>query len=68
MQLGMAQCPHQTMLRLDKPGPGFVTLGAFSWGDEVLASASFYFYGDEASAMACEERSRWEAWFAELFS
>ncbi len=65
MQLGTAQCPHQAMLRLDQPGPGFVTLGAFSWGGEVLASASFYFYGDEASAMAAARETQWKAWFAQ---
>jgi len=68
MQLGTAQCPHQAMLRLDEPGQGFVTLGAYTWGGEVLASASFYFYGDEASAMATTAQKEWEVWFAELFS
>jgi hypothetical protein len=68
MQFGTTECPHQAMLRLDKPGKGFVTLGAYTWGGEVLASASFYFYCDEASSMAHAERSRWEVWFAELFS
>ncbi len=68
MQLGTAQCPHQAMLRLDRPGPGFVTMGAYTWGGEVLASASFYFYGEEASVMASAEQGRWEAWFVELFS
>lgn len=55
------------MLRLDQPGPGFVTMGAFSWGGDVLASASFYFYGDAASAMAEERQAGWEAWYKELF-
>ena len=67
MQLGTAQCPHQAMLRLDEPGPGFVTMGAFSWGGDVLASASFYFYGDEASAMAAARETQWKAWFEVIF-
>jgi uncharacterized protein YndB with AHSA1/START domain len=67
MQLGTAQCPHQAMLRLVQPGPGFVTMGAYSWGGDVLASASFYFYGDEASVMAAEAQKEWEVWFAAQF-
>jgi uncharacterized protein YndB with AHSA1/START domain len=67
MQLGTAQCPHQAMLRLLQPGPGFVTMGAYSWGGDVLASASFYFYGDEASVMAAKAQKEWEVWFAALF-
>ena len=47
---------------------GFVTLGAYTWGGEVLASASFYFYGDDASAMAKAAQPEWEAWFAALFT
>ncbi len=68
MQLGTATCPHQAMLRLDKPGPGFVTMGAYTWGGDVLASASFYFYGEEASAMATAMQKEWEVWFAAQFS
>lgn len=68
MQLGTPECPHQAMLRLDHPGQGFVTMGAFTWGGDVLASASFYFYGDEASAMATNHRAEWASWFAEEFS
>jgi len=68
MQLGTAQCPHQAMLRLDRPGPGFATMGAYTWGGDVLASASFYFYGEEASAMATASQKEWEVWFVEVFS
>lgn len=68
MALGTAACPHQAMLRLEGPGQGFVTLGAYTWGGEVLASASFYFYGDDASAMAKAAQPEWEAWFAALFT
>jgi uncharacterized protein YndB with AHSA1/START domain len=67
MQLGTAQCPHQAMLRLKEPGEGFATLGAYSWGGDVLASASFYFYGSEASAMAAAHEAQWAAWYEEWF-
>lgn len=67
MQLGTAHCPHQAMLRLEAPGCGFATMGAFSWGGEVLASASFYFYGDEVSSMAADWQSQWEEWYKEVF-
>lgn len=30
MQLGTTECPHQAMLRLQQPGPGFLTMGAFT--------------------------------------
>lgn len=68
MQLGTTECPHQAMLRLEQPGQGFVTMGAFTWGGEVLASATFYFYGDRDSAMAHDRQDAWTAWFANLFS
>lgn len=68
MQLGTTECPHQAMLRLEKPGQGFVTMGAYTWGGDVLASASFYFYGDEESAMAVAVQKEWEVWFAGIFS
>jgi hypothetical protein len=42
-------------------------MGAYSWGGDVLASASFYLYGDEASVMAAEAQKEWEVWFAALF-
>lgn len=68
MQLGTTQCPHQAMLRLDRPGRGFATLGAHTWGGDVLAMASFYFYGTEASAEAKAAEKEWETWFARQFS
>lgn len=67
IQLGTAHCPHQAMLRLDMPGQGFVTMGAYTWGGDVMASASFYFYGGEARAMAAAQE-RWASWFAEVFA
>jgi uncharacterized protein YndB with AHSA1/START domain len=59
--------PYGVLLRLDKPGPGTVALGTIEFGDSVMATLSFYLYGDQAAATAAHETPRWQTWIRERF-
>ena len=60
--------PQGALLRLDEPGPGLAALYTIEFGDTVMASLSFYMYGDDAAATVARERPRWQAWLQERFS
>lgn len=57
-----SQSPFGALMRLDTPGPGIAALGTIEFGDTVMASLSFYLYGDEATRTAARETPRWQAW------
>ena len=59
--------PSGVLLRLDKPGPGTVGLGTIEFGNSVMATLSFYLYGDQAAGTAARETPLWEAWFQKRF-
>jgi uncharacterized protein YndB with AHSA1/START domain len=61
------QKPYNTLLRLDKPGPGVAALGAVNFGGQTMVTLSFYFYGDQAAATVARETPSWEAWIQEHF-
>jgi uncharacterized protein YndB with AHSA1/START domain len=59
--------PPGVLLRLDQPGPGVAALFIISWGDSVMATFSFYLYGDQAAGTAARETPLWQAWIQERF-
>ncbi len=63
----VSQSPCTALLRLDKPGPGTVALGTVNFGGSVLATFSFYLYGDQADGTVARETPLWQAWIDERF-
>src|SRR5262245_9491705 len=61
------QSPPGALLRLDQPAPGVAALYVISWGDSVMATFSFYLYGDQAAGTVARETPRWQAWIQERF-
>jgi uncharacterized protein YndB with AHSA1/START domain len=59
--------PPGALLRLDRPGPGVAALFIISWGDSVMATFSFYHYGDQAAGTVARETPLWQAWIQERF-
>ena len=62
-----SQSPCNALLRLDKPGPGAAALGTVSFGGSVMATFSFYLYGDQAAGTVARETPLWQAWIQERF-
>jgi len=63
----VSDAPFGALLRLDKPGPGTAALGTIEFGDAVMATLSFYMYGDQAAENVARETPRWRAWIQERF-
>lgn len=64
----ISQTPPGAMLRLEQPGPGTAVLFTMDLGGpSVMATFSFYLYGDQAAATVARERPRWQAWIQERF-
>jgi hypothetical protein len=61
------QYPLHAMIRLDKPCPGIADFGAANCSGMVMATISFYLYGDQAAAVAEREKPQWQAWVDKLF-
>lgn len=59
---------REALLLLDAPAPGLVLAGAYTWGNKVHASLSFYFFGAEGPAVAAREEPRWTAWLEQKFA
>ena len=60
--------PPGAMLRLDQPAPGIAALFTMDLGGPaVMATLSFYFYGDQADETVARETPRWQAWIHERF-
>jgi uncharacterized protein YndB with AHSA1/START domain len=64
--VGPAEDP-EVLLTLDTPAPGVAHLFAMRMGNESCVSVRLYLYGDNASAVAAAEESRWQAWMSERF-
>jgi uncharacterized protein YndB with AHSA1/START domain len=58
---------HMVLARLEQPGPGVVSLGTFACSGMVMASVSFYLYGDAAAAAAKRDEPLWQAWIGQQF-
>ena len=63
----VSDSPYGALLRLDKPGPGTAALGTIEFGDSVMATLSFYLYGDQAAGNVARETPLWQAWIQERF-
>ena len=57
---------HSMLLKIEKPAPGFLWLGAFSCGP-TMVSISFYLYGEGVDTVSKREEPLWQAWLAEKF-
>jgi uncharacterized protein YndB with AHSA1/START domain len=55
-------------LRIEEPGPGLAYVGAGGPGDRTYAFVRAYLYGDDASAVAAQAGSDWQAWLDERFA
>lgn len=55
------------LLRLDTPGPGAAALGAVNCGGPIVATLSFYLYGDQATETVARETPLWQDWIHERF-
>ena len=62
-----SESPYGALLRLDKPGPGIAAAGTIEFGDTVMATLTFYLYGDQAAGNVARETPRWQAWMQERF-
>lgn len=55
------------LLLVDKPFAGVVHLFAMPMGGQVILSASFYLFGEDAEAKAAGEQPKWSAFIREHF-
>jgi uncharacterized protein YndB with AHSA1/START domain len=58
---------HDLLVRLEQPAPGFVWINAFDCGGSVMASLTFYLYGDAAVEAAKRDEPLWRAWMSKQF-
>jgi uncharacterized protein YndB with AHSA1/START domain len=67
---GTGDAKHQRVLflRLDEPGPGAATLGAFRMGEQTLLMVSLYLYGENAAALAARTEPVWQEWLQQQFA
>ncbi len=63
----VSDAPYGALLRLDTPGSGTAALGTIEFGDMVMATLTFYLYGDEADAHVARLTPLWQAWMQETF-
>lgn len=56
---------HVVLLRLDEPGPGVGSIGAFGMGGQVCVVMHLYLYGEGASAIVERDHPLWQGWLAE---
>lgn len=63
----VSDSPYGVLVRLDSPGPGTAALGTIAFGDFVMATLTFYLYGDQAIANVERATPQWQAWMQERF-
>ena len=51
----------------DFTGTGVAALGTIEFGDTVMATITFFLYGDDAMDIVARETPRWQAWLQERF-
>ena len=56
------------LMRLERPAPGVAMIGTFRAGPQVAASATIYFYGDDAKDRASVSAGRWRDWLTARFA
>jgi uncharacterized protein YndB with AHSA1/START domain len=62
----VVQDPQQryVTMRLEAPTPGIAFAGTYRANAQVIASATIYFYGEDASAVAAASEEKWRDWLA----
>lgn len=50
------------MLRLDAPRPAILLAGIYAMGEQINASVSFFFYGDDADEATSASEPLWRDW------
>ena len=63
----VSQSPCGALVRLDKPGPGTAALYIITIPGSVMATFSFYLYGDQAAGTVAREKPLWQAWTQKRF-
>jgi hypothetical protein len=63
----VSQSACGALLRLDKPGAGTAALYIITIPGSVMATFSFYLYGDQAAGTVAHETPLWQAWIQERF-
>jgi hypothetical protein len=63
----ISQSAYGALLRLDKPGPGTAAVYTIKFGGSVMATFSFYLYGNQAAETVARETPLWQAWIQERF-
>ena len=55
------------LVRLEAPAPGFAILNTCGMGPQVMASITFYLYGEQGAAAAARDEQWWQAWMKDRF-
>jgi uncharacterized protein YndB with AHSA1/START domain len=58
---------HDLLVRLEQPAPGVAWIGSFNCGGSVMASVTFYLYGDAAATVAQRDEPLWRGWISKQF-
>jgi uncharacterized protein YndB with AHSA1/START domain len=66
-RVGEDAYPEELLLRLDQPAPGIAHLFAMPMGGQVLLSMRLYLYGKQASTVAAQVETQWQAWVSQHF-
>lgn len=59
--------PESILIKTDKPGPGISNLFAMPMGGPIYLSIRFFFYGDQAAAIAATAEPVWQEWLRKTF-
>jgi uncharacterized protein YndB with AHSA1/START domain len=65
----MAKGPDHAfkLVGLEAPAPGFAILNTCGMGSQVMATITFYLYGEQGAAAAARDEEWWQAWMKEQF-
>jgi uncharacterized protein YndB with AHSA1/START domain len=55
------------LVGLEAPAPGFAILNTCGMGSQVMASVTFYLYGEQGAVAAARDEAWWQAWMKEHF-
>ncbi|MBK6496254.1 MAG: SRPBCC domain-containing protein [Gemmatimonadetes bacterium] len=63
----ISDSPCGALMRLDTPGPGTAAFGTIKFGSMVMATLTFYMYGEQAAENVTRHTPLWQAWMQERF-
>ena len=63
----ISDSPYGALVRLDTPGPGTAAFGTIKFGSMVMATLTFYMYGEQAAENVTRYTPLWQAWMQERF-